>query len=53
MNQIQRDEILKIMMNLEMAHDSLSGTKQCYKRDTAVQLIENAHGAVSKLLIEN
>ena len=53
MNQIQRDEILKIMINLEIANDSLIDTKQCYKRDEAVELIQNAHTAVSKLLMDS
>jgi len=46
-----RKTILNIMMNLELAHDEMSQLPQSYKRDDAYELIEQAHKAVSLLLV--
>lgn len=47
----QKNTILKIMDNLEIAHESLSVIPESYKRDEAYKLIVAAHQAVALLLV--
>lgn len=50
---VRRDDVITILSNLALAHDTLSSISQCYRRDKALRLVEEAHMAASKLIIED
>jgi hypothetical protein len=47
-----REAVLKVLMNLETAHDGLAALPETHKREIAYQTIESAHEAVASLLLQ-
>ncbi len=51
MNATQKDTVLKILANIQTAHELLEQLPETFKREDAYAVIENAHEAVAALLV--